>query len=295
MILDNEMERAKFIFLYGISVRSGTNFSARIFSKHPDVEIVPNNETIREFPLLKVMNHFKNDFERFGDLYTRNNGVKSHYNWGKYASHFGNSFLDYILAEHIIDMTKKIYFLKDPGSSNLKFSGSIFPNNKVIILIRDGRDLVESSEKAYLNKRGGQSFINRIKRNVFHFTGREFRRNVRQWNINANQIKQYINSEAGKNCLVVKYEDLQRENEETYKKLFDFCGLSFDMTNFKSIEVVGSSFSDQISSDIQNRTIWSPIEKNEQFKPIGRWANWSNWKIKYFQKNAGEMMAWFDY
>ena len=61
----NNIDQSKFVFLFGISVRSGTNFSARIFLKHPDVEVVPKNETIREFPLLKFIDKFKITFEQF--------------------------------------------------------------------------------------------------------------------------------------------------------------------------------------------------------------------------------------
>lgn len=289
------INQSKFIFLFGISVRCGTNFSARIFSKHPDVEVVPNNETVREFPLLKVSKDFKKAFEQFQKKYNRNMGKKGHYTWEKYAPYFGTSFLDYIQSELIKDTSKKIYFIKDPGAVNLKWSNTIFPDSKIIILIRDGRDLVASKEKAYLAKRNSQSRLNRIKRYISHYIGRQFRANVKEWVENAHLIKDYLESEAGRNCLLIKYEDLVSENKETYKKIFEYCGLSFQMKYFNNVEIVGSSFSDQITSLKTNKVVWQPIEKSEKFKPIGRWKNWPKWKLIYFNKHAKELLEWFNY
>lgn len=295
MKLKSNNKQLKFIFLFGISVRSGTNFSSKIFSKHPDVEVIPSNETIREFPLLKFVKNFKAAFENFENRYINNNGVNGHYTWQKYSPYFGESFLNYIQNELVKDYSKNVYFIKDPGADNLKWSNFIFPNSKIIVLIRDGRDLVESSEKAYMAKRNSQSKVNRIKRHFFHFTGREFRRNVKTWANNALIIKNFLQSEPGKECFLVKYEDLVSEKEDVYKNLFNYCGLSFDMSYFKNVEIVGSSFSNQITSQKIEKIVWQPIKKTEKFKPVGRWKNWPKWKIKYFNKHAGELLEWFEY
>lgn len=294
-MIQSEIDSSRYVFLFGISVRSGTNFSARIFSKHPEVEVVPNNETIREFPLLKVIDQFKDSFDAFSSMYTGNNGNKEHYTWRKYAAYFGDSFLKYIDNELVIDHSKKIYFMKDPGVKNIKFVSSVFPDSKVILLVRDGRDLVESSEKGYLVWRNSQSVLNRVKRYVFHYTGREFRRNVKAWLNNAKMISEFLATENGKKALLIRYEDLAAEIPETYAKLFEYCGLSIEKVNYKNVEVIGSSFSDQISENGENKIKWTPIEKTKKFKPVGRWKSWPKWKINYFNKVAGAYLKEFGY
>lgn len=59
--------KKNFIFLHGISVRSGTNLSGLIFNRHPDVEVIPRNETTQEFPFLQNINSFKGAFLKFRD------------------------------------------------------------------------------------------------------------------------------------------------------------------------------------------------------------------------------------
>lgn len=289
------MNSSNFIFLFGMSVRSGTNFSGKIFSKHPDVEVIPQNQTTREFPLLNVIDKFKTGFETFAKMYTDNNGNKDHYTWSNYGSYFGNSILKYIEDHLIEDKSKKKYFIKDPYVINLTHFRTVFPKSKLILLVRDGRDIVESSEKAYLIKKTSQSKLNRLKRYIFHYTGREFRRNVKAWKQNAKIIHDYLQTAEGESALLIRYEDLHSEIESVYRELFAHCDLSFDNVLYKDVEVMGSSFSDQISDKGKNKVDWNPIKKTDAFKPVGRWHDWPKWKVRYFNKVAGDYLAIFGY
>lgn len=278
--------KQQFVFLHGISVRSGTNLSARIFLRHPDVEVVPENQTLREFPLLHELKKFQGAFEGFAKSYKKRMGKDDQYEWKKYMPYLGESFKNYLLDNLVSDREKQVLFLKVPSVINIESFFDVFPDSKLILLLRNGRDLVSSGEKGYLAQRGSQSIFEKLKRRLAYFLGRPFRGAVKSYQKNLELILSFLESNVNsENIYVIHFEDLASENYQVLQDMFSFCGLDPSKGDFSNIEVVGSSFVGEFEPN-QKKIKWQPVPKTESFNPIGRSKDWPKWKHNYFDKKV---------
>lgn len=127
------------LILIGQRVRSGTNFIGTTLSMHPDIVSIPSHETSGEFNLLKN----RKIEEVFRDVSSKksfNSGV--HENDMDYLlSLYGKMWVDFLREKYKVPQDKKI-FIKSPVVYNTDLWQKIFPNAKIILLCRDGRDNV---------------------------------------------------------------------------------------------------------------------------------------------------------
>lgn len=209
--------------------------------------------------------------------------------------HLGNAVKEYIDL-HLVNSKSNYCFIKEPSINNIEVVTKLFPNSPILLLIRDGRDVVASVEKGYLLKLHRYSFGNRLKRKMNSLTGRHFKKETIAWRNRAEKLKNFIEAQKeNKNVLLVKYEDLATENQDVIKKMMIHCGLTYNKDWFKNIEVIGSSFSKDGMTFSKDKAMWEKQERSKNFKPIGRWNSWSLKKKAYFKKIAGEQLNYFGY
>ena len=165
---------------------------------------------------------------------------------------------------------------KTPSVGGIKNFFKIFPNAHLLILIRDGRAVVESGVRSF---------------------DWDFERAARDWAASAlavMQFKQDIGNDNHK-YLIVKYEDLFSNTEEELRKIFSFLGLDSEVYNFdaaKHLNVIGSSELRQDKTDVVH---WRPVEKWRNFNPIMRWSHWSSEQHERFNLIAGDHLKLFGY
>lgn len=285
-----------FIFLHSIAVRSGTNFLARIFHQHPDVEVIPRGETTQEFPLLKSIQYFEEAFNKFQANY---NGSKNDYAWIAFKAYLGKAFQNYITDQLNKDVDKTHLFIKDPHIENIENFFHVFPDAKLILLLRDGRDLVASGEKGYIAERSSQSNFEKYKRKINHRLGRPFIQYTRVWKKKIDEYFKFMSNLEEvyrERVYTVKYESLAEGDVDILKELLAFCELSNATAEnmLQNTKVIGSSFSNEINKNSKG-IIWQPMEKTTAFKPVKRYENWPNWKKRFFLKVAGKELKALGY
>lgn len=252
----------KYIFILGITQRSGTNFLEKILREHPDCDKSygpPEDFLIQHaYHLSRYANQIsKNWLPSWGDI--------SKYKEDLLVS-IGRGLLDYLASPNHVTHT----VCKTPSSINIHLFPKIFPQEKLIILIRKGPDLIESG----------------IRSRFWSFEEGCIRYNKR-----AKEIIQYISDE--NNYLLVKYEELIRNFEIEIQRIFEYCELDIkkvDVAKLKDLPVYGSS---QLKSNLERPT-WKPIKKSKDFNPLDRKINWSifhkarfNWICGRIHKSLG--------
>jgi hypothetical protein len=193
------------------------------------------------------------------------------------------------------DVTQRLYerlgnrliqFLQvDPGRRLVTKSPSVlhidrfftfFPHARLVILVRDGRDVVSSCMQTF---------------------GWDFDRATRLWAAGAEEIHSFDAhaSVALRHCYrIVRYEDLLTDPPRTLEDLLVFLHLdttAFDFEAAGRLPVRGSS-TYRGGSD---RVHWAPVEKTEAFNPLQRWRSWGQDEHQRFAWLAGRQLGYFGY
>jgi hypothetical protein len=163
-----------------------------------------------------------------------------------------------------------------PSVENLQNFFQLFPNIHLLILVRDGRAVVESGVRSF---------------------NWDYEQAIREWNQAAQTIIKFdqIMKETSHPYLIVRYEDLYTDTEEQLRRIFAFLGLDAEIYDFeaaKHLPVYGSS--DLLQQGNKNLH-WEPIQRAASFTPIGRWKDWGSSLHKRFNWIAGNSMLQLGY
>jgi len=243
------------IFIIGIAGRSGTHYLRQLLGKHNDVEI----------SLLNREDHFVSELN-YLELYVKNIS----YYWKRNDKEHENNITNNLkigLGNGIINAvpTKKqtkYFLLNTPHTHNIHLFEEYFPNQKMIIVTRNAKDLVESGVRSkFWNYEEGFELWNRSAKRIIDF--------------NKNNNNKF---------LIVKYEDLFLNPEKNLKDIFEYLNLESANYSFDKLDNIPI----QGSSDGKNENDnWEYKNKliGADFKPLSRSENWSvirkwrfNWK-----------------
>jgi hypothetical protein len=165
---------------------------------------------------------------------------------------------------------------KTPTIRNLQHFFNLFPHSQLLIIVRDGRSVVESGIKSF---------------------DWDFEESVHAWASAARTIAQVepeLQPFAGR-YMIVRYEDLHSNTERQLTRILSFLGLDTDLYDFelaKNLPVKGSSETRQKEADSVH---WVPLEKTESFDPVMRWSSWSPAQHRRFNWLAGDCLKQFGY
>jgi hypothetical protein len=237
----------KVIFIIGISARSGTNFLKNILVSHPECEFGNLNGEDNLLNHIDTLDHF---------LHQLNNSWNN--SWNNSIIELQTVICNAILSHVIANTDDSISYVvcKTPKPNNLDSFNSFFPDSKLIILLRDGRDIIDSYSNTF-----NSGFI----------------RSCRQWYIKAQEVNRFLKSnEPQSKFLVVKYENLLTHHQEELARICEYLGISLDhfpKNLLDSLPLVGSS---QVKS--KNGLVeWSAKTDNaiKDLTFIGRHRKWS--------------------
>lgn len=260
---------SKPIFILGILPRSGTNLLSRLLQLHPDCEVP---DPIREDWSLEA-----------ADLlieYTR--ATYEHWarepRWGVYEALEGELLRS--LGGGLLSLLTSLaqerrLVTKTPSVKNLPIFFDLFPEAYLLILVRDGRDVVESATRSF---------------------GRDSDEVAYMWAEAARTIRAFDQAHKGDvpRHMVVRYEDLVQDMERTMSRVFGFVGLdtaAYDFERAEHLPVYGSSTFRGGADHVH----WEPVTKTGDFKPVRRWANWSRRQHERFNATAGDLLSVFGY
>ena len=242
----------KFIFIIGISPRSGTNYLYNLLNLHP--RISPSKINGEGFLVY---------YSDLLDNYTSALARRWHDNWENdpklIQEAIGKGLTDSLGTDNDYNT------IKTPLTTNLDNLKKFFPDSKVILLMRDGKNVVASHEKTF--KKGIS-----IPSNIYSIGGET--------------ILNHINDQQ---FYCLKYEDLNDDPENQLESIFAYLDLSYsdvDQNEIGKLGIVGSSTFGRSGDQVDwNQT----FPKTKNFNPNNRSANWSNYKRQRFDWIAGDI------
>ncbi len=254
-------ERESTIIIHGVMKRSGTVYVGELLRLHPDIYAYPNE--VWEIPFLRFVDKII-DFNDNFFVYKQNVGKIGE---NDFLPLFGSAFIDYLYS--LVPQGKRM-LLKVPSVQYLNYFFSVFPYENLLLLIRDGRDVVSSTIKTWSQKK--------------------FFDVCQQWNSSARMALSFdahYRTQTNE-YLLVKYEAVVNDPVDFVKKACARFGLDHSKFPFEKIEELPIRGSSSIKQ--QGKTTWNPIEKPKNFKPIGRWQEWSADEKQTFKAIAGQTL-----
>lgn len=256
----------KFIFIHGIEQRSGTVYLGELLRLHPHVRAFPRD--IWEIPFMQSIHHLVHFETDFINQYPQNENILKQ---TFFLQLFANAFLDFLKAG--IENNKRI-LLKQPSVKNLSYFPVLFPRQNLIVLVRDGRDVVASKINTWPNI--------------------DFETACHTWNSGAEEILSCERVFREKDFYTrVHFESLVRDTRSTIESLLDRIKLPrniYPFENLPKLPVRGSS-----ETAKEGHPHWNPVVASTKFSPIARWANWTDRRKRCFAKIAGESMKLLGY
>ncbi len=260
------------IFVQGIMPRSGSVYVGELLRLHPDITGHPNH--LWEFPANILAEDILRLQTRFIDGYR--------YNLDKFEDYdflpiVGSALVAYL---HSMVPDNQRVLVKMPSVQYLDFFFTLFPFENLVILVRDGRDLVHSTLKTwpYLN------FLQVCLR---------WNRSVR---IILETVKQFeANDRTG--YALVKFEHALKEPQAFVREV---CArLCLDETRYpferiEEIRVIGSSKLEN-KPENQNKVSWQHLKRPKDFRPVEYWRKWSALRKLVFKTVAGKSLIELGY
>ncbi|MGH6920500.1 MAG: sulfotransferase family protein [Geminicoccaceae bacterium] len=252
------------IFVHGVLPRSGTNFLVDALALHPHVHAHPGR--LWEFPLLYVAPGAEALQREFLSMFRRNAEVMGRFD-----------LLAYLASGWLAALQKEAgerrLLLKSPHMQNLALFRHIFPYDTLLLCLRDGRDVIQSSLNTFAR---------------WHLRSKGFAELAREWRYATEAILSFEpgGEHAYGNAKVVRYEALVEDTAAVVHDTLRHARLDpevFDFDALRRLPVRGSS---SLASRGDQR--WAPHEKPKDFQPVGRWRQaWSRRAKRRFKAIAG--------
>jgi len=256
------------IFILGIMPRCGTNFLSNLLLLHPDC--VPRDTVWEDFTIAHA------------DLLKRySNRVVQNWDpvWGvseQTRDEFNHSLGSGIASFLTLHSRGHRVVSKTPRVDNLELFFHFFPTAPLLILVRDGRAILESGIRSF---------------------GWNREANLHRLASAANSIIDFRRDHDGKShrYRIVKYEDLWQKPAQEMRAILDFLDLptaDYDFEKAAQLPIRGSS--DLMHQDDKS-VHWDPVDKTPDFDPLSRFEHWSPAMHYRYNRVAGKHMEALGY
>lgn len=253
------------LFVHGVLPRSGTNFLADAIAIHPHT--VQNPGALWEFPLLYVASGADALQREFTFMFPPNGKVMKQY---EMLAYLASGWMKVLQAQ-----SKQHHMLfKSPHMQYVALFPALFPRDRMLILLRDGRDVLHSSLATFGHRWSGKSFAAM----------------AAEW---AAAVELALSFSTGgalacDQARVVRYEDLVHQGRPAMEQVLAHCGLDgslYDWASFENLPLRGSSTNKAV---LEQK--WQQEKRPETFNPVGRWHDWPQARKECFKKHAGQML-----
>lgn len=249
------------IFILGMLPRSGTNYLFDLLEKHPGCcrASVPVYEDF-----------FVDQLGRVDQLVT---ALRA--SWGTewqvsgeqivaLYRHIGAGLLGFLTEQH---STSQRLLTKTPSVRNLARFHELFPQAQLLLLVRDGRAVMESSRRSF-----------------GWLTGEALYR----WVGAARKVLAFRDSALAESrpVMLVRYEDLVAQPELALREILAFLELDQEQYPFDQIKGIPVRGSSQ-SAEGGQRVSWQSRASSPAFAPLNRWSDWRRYQHERFNFEAG--------
>lgn len=256
-------DRKPVIFIQGVMPRSGTVYAGELLRLHSDLYAYPND--IWELPFLENTGVLLEMQHKFLRSYQYNKGKIEELD---FLPLFGASLIAYLYA--LVPADKQL-LLKVPSLRYLDHFDAVFPFEKTLILLRDGRDVVTSFKKTW-------------PRSDFVDVSRRWALNT-QMALNYDKQHQNISSPH----YMARFEDVVRDPATFVRTICKRFDLDPEHYPYDRIETVGVSGSSALKTS--QTVTWDMKKKPTNFNPIGRWKEWPTYQKWRFKRVAGPTLV----
>jgi sulfotransferase family protein len=260
------------VFIFGMMQRCGSNFLSDVLLSYPRYQLpaMLDEDYVMEHAHL-LLQYADKTYSRWKGLPWINTPEDCR---RILLRSIGNGILELLKGQIAKD---KCLLAKTPAAYNIDKVFHLFPDAKLLILIRDGRDAVESAARKWPTE-------------SYEFW-------IKRWVEGARLVLNFMRDFGdlrGKSWKLVKYEDLLERPEAVTADLLSFLELDpadFDWNRMRRLPVHGSSQ----YRDESGKVIEKALERSSDFNPLGRWRHWGWSRKRMFKKIAGKELIGLGY
>lgn len=258
------------VFILGILPRCGTNFLCDLLCLHPDCG-----------PPAPIWEDFLVGHTDLLDCYIDTVIGRWDPDWGveeaardRLAANLGSG-----LTAFLSERTEaKRVVTKTPRVDNLERFFRFFPDSRLLILVRDGRAVLESGIKTFgWHRDSGLHRLGEAARVILDFDA-------------ANRDSPWRDR-----YRIVRYEDLWVNLDQELRRILKFLDLDTDRYDFpaaRGLPIRGSSTMRQSADSPMH---WEPVERTSEFDPMSRFRHWRRAEHERFNWVAGRYLDSFGY
>ena len=273
------------IFILGIMPRSGTHFLANLLCLHPDC----TKSAIAEDGLLAAASFLDQYVKQLQRQWLQVGELLDPELPDIVLASLGDGLLEFLReagrrasikrgsssTQIQLSMERRRIVTKTPMIAGLRHFFRLFPDAHLLILVRDGRAVVESNVQSF---------------------SKEPEQITRLWVRFARKIIEFDRdrTNADRAYLIVRYEELVADPERELRRIFPFLGLDLDRYDFqaaRSLPVVGSSTFKRGAGPVH----WLPVRKTDDFNPMARADHWQRAQHERFNWLAADCLSAFGY
>ncbi|WP_417857405.1 sulfotransferase [Xanthomarina gelatinilytica] len=257
----DSIDESRYIFILGITQRSGTNFLINLFADNKNVKLSKHpGEDFIVYSGDYLLQHFNSLTSKWNDSW---GGMEKATRIEQYKKEIRQAILKYLSPDEL--KKNEFCITKTPSAKNISKFFKLFPNSQLVVLIRNGKDVVESCV------------------NGFDWSYSQAMKNYKE---NANYIKAFMQEHKDNpNFILVKFEDLVSKREETLKALFSNLTIDDENYNYTTdIPIYGSSF-----IKVKGKITWEPQMPKKDFNPLERSKDWSFYRRLQYKLICGNV------
>lgn len=268
------MASSKPVFILGIRHRSGTNLLLDVLVRHPECAAHSDPEDFLVSRLVDIRKYVETLQKRRRSKQFRTD------NRQELTKIIGEGLIGYITKNvkpdaTVQDTAPHRVITKTPTVEGLQYFREVFPDAYLILLIRDGRSVVESAVKSF---------------------GANFDRSCQRYAAAANNIASFMVTDPNpEKTILIRFEDYIRNKQETVETLLRFLELSTDSFPFEDLELMPVRGSSELKEKNGDAIHWEPVATKTTFDPTLRHSGWSEFKHSRFEWLAGKAQGKMGY
>lgn len=258
-------ERGPAIIIHGIMPRAGTNYVGELLRRHPDLYAFPYQ--LWEFPALWLTKDVLSLQEKFLQGYKLNRGKLGE---ADFLPLFGASLMAYL---HGPVPPQQRVLTKMPSVQYLDYFFLMFPHENLMVLVRDGRDLVHSTLRTWPRLNFLQVCL--------------------RWNRSARMVLstlEHLKSTGCQEYWLARYEDALQDPVNFVREACGHFGLDENRYLYEQIDEIKVIGSSKLDKQHKKKLVWRHLDKPKGFKPTEYWQQWSSIRKLIFKTVAGQSL-----
>ena len=246
------------IMLFGVMPRAGTVHVGELLALHPDVGAHPNQ--LWELPFLENTDTLLEFQEGFFGGYHQNT---ERMGGSDFLALFGAAFVHYLYS--FVEPGQTV-LVKETSMRAFERFPLVFPDERLLLLMRDGRDLVSSSIRTWPSM--------------------NFAELCTRWSDSTNTMLDFVEAHPRPDFWLTKFEEILDAPDAFVReacKRYELDAARYPFEEQDNIEVIGSSTMSEAGQVDWDKHVVAP----KGFKPTGHWMKWSAGQKREFKKIAG--------